>query len=313
MQRPISRVARATAVSIATAMRSMFAGDRVKTRPALAGLALALAITAMAGVALGALPFGGDGNTIEACYSDRGTLRLLTEGAPVCPHGYTPIEWNARGPQGLDGPSGAPGQDGIDGEDGVSVTSDPEPPGVNCVNGGSKFTAANDTTYACNGAPGSGGPVSIDDFNGLGCTVDGEPGTVAVVQVASAIGLECRSDLAPPPGCIEQGGEGMLQFEALPTVEFPSQPVGLSSGAEAVHVQNNLGYATTVTSIALGDALNFSVVHPSLPFSLPDGAGFSIDASFSPQTAGWHATYLTVTYGDGGCIAQKLKGEGVIY
>jgi hypothetical protein len=40
----------------------------------------------------------------------------------------------------------------------VSVTSAPEPAGVNCANGGSKFTAAgNAVTYACNGAPGSGG------------------------------------------------------------------------------------------------------------------------------------------------------------
>lgn len=285
----------------------------MKARLALAGTALALAITATAGVALGALPFGGDGNTIQACYSDRGTVRLLTQSDPVCPRGYTPIEWNGRGLQGLDGPPGAAGRDGIDGEDGVGVTSDPEPPGANCVNGGSKFTAANDTTYACNGAPGIGGPASIDDFNGLRCTVDGEPGTVAVVQVASAIGLECQSDLAPPPGCIEHGGEGMLQFVTLPTTDFDGQAVGTSSSAESFLVENNLGYATTVTSIALGDSLNFSLAHQALPISLPDGAGFTIDATFSPQTAGWHATYLTVTVGNGGCIAQKLKGEGVIY
>lgn len=32
-----------------------------------------------------------------------------------------------------------------------------EPAGTNCADGGSKFTAANGVTYACNGAPGGGG------------------------------------------------------------------------------------------------------------------------------------------------------------
>jgi hypothetical protein len=39
----------------------------------------------------------------------------------------------------------------------VSVTSADEPAGDNCAHGGSKFTAANGVTYACNGFPGTGG------------------------------------------------------------------------------------------------------------------------------------------------------------
>jgi hypothetical protein len=62
-----------------------------------------------------------------------------------------------NGKDGADGQDGANGTNGADGHDGVSVTSAGEPAGSNCANGGSKFTAANGVTYACNGAPGTGG------------------------------------------------------------------------------------------------------------------------------------------------------------
>jgi len=67
------------------------------------------------------------------------------------------------GTNGADGEPGLPGQNGTDGADGVSVTSAPEPAGANCASGGSKFTAANGVTFACNGSAGSGsgGPVLI--------------------------------------------------------------------------------------------------------------------------------------------------------
>lgn len=88
---------------------------------------------------------------------------------------------SSKGEEGAQGPTGPPGSDGAPGahgaagqkgdkgdpcpagdpacvgEDGVSVTSAAEPTGTNCANGGSKFTAVNGVTYACNGAPGTGG------------------------------------------------------------------------------------------------------------------------------------------------------------
>jgi hypothetical protein len=60
------------------------------------------------------------------------------------------------GINGTNGLDGAPGAGGEDGDDGVSVTSGVEPAGTNCENGGSKFTAANGVTYACNGSNGTG-------------------------------------------------------------------------------------------------------------------------------------------------------------
>jgi hypothetical protein len=61
----------------------------------------------------------------------------------------------AQGPQGPQGPAGPKGENGATGKDGVSVTSSAEPKGVNCAEGGSKFTAASGATYACNGKEGS--------------------------------------------------------------------------------------------------------------------------------------------------------------
>ena len=56
------------------------------------------------------------------------------------------------GPKGANGTNGAPGTNGTNG---TSVTSSEENPGANCKAGGSKFVAANGTTYACNGENGS--------------------------------------------------------------------------------------------------------------------------------------------------------------
>jgi hypothetical protein len=67
------------------------------------------------------------------------------------------VSYVCSGKDGADGKDGANGSNGSDGQDGVSVTSAVEPAGSNCANGGSKFTAANGVTYACDGAPVSAG------------------------------------------------------------------------------------------------------------------------------------------------------------
>jgi hypothetical protein len=126
-----------------------------------------------AGIALATIP--GSNGVINGCFEKRtGLLRVIdTEAGKTCTQWETPISWNQKGEQGLqgiqgekgdkgdpgvpgeDGAAGAPGADGKDGQDGVSVTSEAVAAGdENCANGGSKFTAANGVTYACNGAQG---------------------------------------------------------------------------------------------------------------------------------------------------------------
>jgi collagen triple helix repeat protein len=73
-----------------------------------------------------------------------------------------------NGTNGLDGAPGTDGEDGEDGEDGVSVTTGVEPAGTNCANGGSKLTAADGVTYACNGSNGTGGTTGQDSTTVFG-------------------------------------------------------------------------------------------------------------------------------------------------
>jgi hypothetical protein len=134
----------------------------MKKQTLLTAVVSALAASAIAGgIAWAAIPQGG---VIQGCYDSGGNLKVVA--ALPCPKGYTALAWNQQGPKGeqgapgpagkdgLNGTNGTDGQNGQDGQDGVSVTSEPEPAGANCPNGGSKFTAANAVTYACNGVPG---------------------------------------------------------------------------------------------------------------------------------------------------------------
>jgi hypothetical protein len=89
-----------------------------------AGIAVAAGVT---------LPFSGDGNTINGCYTSGGALKLLTPAAPTCPSGYMPIHWNQTGPQGPQGPARAQGPAGPQGPQGETGSAGPAgtagPPG----------------------------------------------------------------------------------------------------------------------------------------------------------------------------------------
>lgn len=93
---------------------------------------------------------------IDACFKpSNGTLYLLGEGSgrTECQPGDIPISWSTEG---------------VNGQDGVSVTSESLAPGDDpaCPNGGSKFTAANGVSYACNGSNGVDGQDGQDGQDG---------------------------------------------------------------------------------------------------------------------------------------------------
>jgi hypothetical protein len=124
--------------------------------------AVIVAVAAAGGIAYASIP--DSGGVIHACYNPSGTktpsgaqLSLLDSDGHSCPKGQTEITWNRTGPPGTDG------------ADGVSVTSEAvaaDPNASNCPDGGSKFTAGDDITYACNGAegaPGETGPPGPSD------------------------------------------------------------------------------------------------------------------------------------------------------
>jgi hypothetical protein len=93
---------------------------------------------------------------INACFKpSNGTLYLLGEGSgrTECQPGDIPISWSTTG---------------VNGQDGVSVTTETLAPGDDaaCPNGGSKFTAANGVSYACNGSNGVDGEDGQDGADG---------------------------------------------------------------------------------------------------------------------------------------------------
>ena len=121
------------------------------------------------------------------------------------------VSYVCNGKAGADGTDGTDGTNGADGEDGVSVTSTAEPAGSNCANGGSKFTAANGVTYACNGRDGSGSTNPVISSRAGGATLDPQysvtlADTAQLTAVASCItgygfvlGVYGPNDSAPPP------------------------------------------------------------------------------------------------------------------
>jgi hypothetical protein len=112
-------------------------------------LAIGFVVATGVGVALGAgaiLPFSGDGNTINACYTSTGDVKLLTPARPKCQKGYSPISWNVTGPpgeEGKEGPKGDPGEEGKEGpkgDPGTGLTSFGQVEGLPCTTGGEAGT-----------------------------------------------------------------------------------------------------------------------------------------------------------------------------
>jgi hypothetical protein len=109
------------------------------------------------GVAYATIP--GPGNVYSACMlKGIGTIRLIDKSLPESslmsrckPSLETEVSWNQQGP------AGPPGTNGQNGADGVGVTGAEEPAGANCASGGSRLTAANGVTFACDGEPGAQG------------------------------------------------------------------------------------------------------------------------------------------------------------
>lgn len=143
-----------------------------------------------------------------------------------------------NGTNGADGAPGADGADGVDGKDGVSVMSSVEPAGGNCANGGSKFTAANGLTYACNGAPGTGGG---------GWSLSGNAGTDSATEYLGT------SDQQPFE--LRVNGLRVLRLEpGTDTFIAPPKPPNLVGGGS----MNGVGTAVSGGTIGGGGSSRFT-------------------------------------------------------
>jgi hypothetical protein len=224
-------------------------------RELLAAAVGALTATALAGgIAWASIP--GDGNLIHGCYSPNGALatngtqlNIVDNASASCSKGQKEIAWNQQGPkgdkgdqgiQGIQGIQGPPGQDGIDGTNGVSVISAVEPAGSNCPDGGSKFTAANGLSYACDGAPGP--PGSKGD--------KGDPGAQGPPGPAGSGGAAAWAVVAAD-GTLIAGSPGLFidktPLVGVYDVHVPFDPhscatmVTVNTGIDVANVIRNVG------------------------------------------------------------------------
>lgn len=162
-------------------------------------LAAGAVLAAAGGVVYSAIPDAT--GVINACYDNKGGLRVV-DSLTNCKNGETPISWNVQGRQGESGPKGnagvpgATGASGTPGTNGFSVESLALGAGedANCLAGGSKFTAANGTTYACNGA------ASPDDGQVISRVFSITPGmSRTLFEVPDTVRVEyrCGSGVSP--------------------------------------------------------------------------------------------------------------------
>jgi hypothetical protein len=111
---------------------------------------LVSAVVAVAALAAGGLGYAAltpTNNVYTGCLKagQISSVAIGSSPASMCVKPAVQISWSQQGPPGTNGTNG------------TNVTSAPEPAGTNCANGGSSFTSASGTTYACNGAPGAKG------------------------------------------------------------------------------------------------------------------------------------------------------------
>lgn len=193
-----------------------------RSRLASASLISSVLLVVAGMVAFASIP--DSAGVINGCYATKtGALRVIDTATQSCARGEVALSWNqvgpqgpqglqgltgATGPQGLTGATGAVGPagptgptgatgaagtpgtngtDGTNGTNGTSVTSTPLAVNdANCSNGGSAFTSASGTTYACNGAPGAATNFAAASVfsNGSLYTVPAHPHILSASRVA---------------------------------------------------------------------------------------------------------------------------------
>jgi hypothetical protein len=188
---------------------------------------------------------------IEACFKpSNGTLYLLGGGSgrTECQSGDIPISWNTAG---------------LNGQDGVSVTTQSLAPGDDpaCPSGGSKFTAANGVSYACNGSNGSNGsngPNGQDGQDGRDGLDghDGQDGQDFSGTFTSPNGQyklivdDTKARLEGPPGRVEITGSGVQIEGPLATLKFLTNEASINSAAAlTLRAQSLFSASGAVTAV----------------------------------------------------------------
>jgi hypothetical protein len=139
----------------------------------------------------------------------------------------------APGANGTNGTDGAPGANGTNGTDGVSVTSAAEGVGPNCANGGSRFTAANGTTYACNGASGPAGTALPQAYTNTEVASSTIGGNLAAIVTRSV-----------PAGSYVIHAQVHVRNISTTDLQVTCDINGPGQGAHTAHIPNDGFFAT---------------------------------------------------------------------
>ncbi|MEZ2345927.1 Ig-like domain repeat protein [Terriglobus sp. RCC_193] len=116
-------------------------------------------------------------------------------------------------------------------------------------------------------------------------TGSGKQGTLATgaLNSPSSVATDASGGIA-----ISDRGNHQVQHLALPTLDFGSIPIGLTSSAQTLQLQNAGNTPLPITSIAFSPA--FSITSNgtcgTLPFTLAAHAQCSLQLAFTPQTNG---------------------------
>jgi lamin tail-like protein len=226
-------------------------------------VALAIAAVALAGAAFAAIP---DGNgVIHACRKlDGGALRAVAK-ASACRSGERALAWNQQGPRGATGSAGAQGPAGPAGPAG--------PQGATGAQGPQ--------------GPAGPGLASFDSLAGLGCTIGGQAGAIAIAYDGSGVAqITCVAgaggDAAVRINEFSVGVEGALGDEFVEIVNTGTGPADLS-GWRLVY---RSGAGTS--DVSLGTLADGTMLAPGA-FFLFGGSSYSgahpADKSFSAGLA----------------------------
>ena len=203
------------------------------------GAVTAIAVVVAAGYGYAAV--SADNQTYTGCLQNGDLTAIAIGSTPVktCPKTATQVSWSQTGPAGTNGTNGT---------NGVSVTSATEAAGANCASGGSRFTAANGVTYACNGAkgdqglPGQGGApgqslTATPLAAGAGqCNGNGGVAISTATEVSTVLGYVCNGAPGAPGQAGEDGEDGLDGANGTSLVGSPCSLPDNTSGTVQMSV-----------------------------------------------------------------------------
>jgi hypothetical protein len=147
-----------------------------------------IAVAVGGGVAYATIPDAS--GVIHSCYAKSGgALRVIDAGVTNCKSGETSLDWNQKGPQGLQGAQGPPGTAGPQGPPGptgpAGVKGERGPAGVRGPTGASGLAGLHIVTSDQTVEPGTGLAAGVhcpypEVATGGGYQLHSDPGTVRI-------------------------------------------------------------------------------------------------------------------------------------